>query len=348
MARKKAQEIEKKEIQPTKIYSLIGHSKQIEFLKQSILNNRLSHAYLITGSEHIGKERVALEFIAAILSKSVEKLNVGIDYTVIERGADEKKKRHGFAISVDQIKLLRNLLTRQSLVASHTVVLIKEAETMNRSASNALLKTLEEPIPNTCLILLANHEEQLLATIRSRCQIIRLSRVEPQVIKESLITQGVSVESASEAAQISRGLPGVAVEFAHEPATREWQEKEIKRFFTIFDGNLHEKFQAIAPFVGSNRSADHVSARETVGDILTMWEVLTRDLLFLSYGLKKHVVYLANEDRFKKIVDQIGAVRLGIFLESIEAAREDLGQNLNGRLLIENLLLNINAYENAK
>ncbi|MBI5230054.1 MAG: hypothetical protein HY981_02020 [Candidatus Magasanikbacteria bacterium] len=345
MARKKVQEKEQNTKKPNQIFPLIGHSKQIEFLKQAHARGKMAHAYLITGPEHVGKERVALEFIAALLQKDAARLITGIDFTVIERAADEKKKRHGFSISVDQIKALRNTLTRQSLVAPYTVVLIREAETMNRSAANALLKTLEEPIPRTCLILLASHEEQMLATICSRCQTIRLSTVAVEDMEKALVTQGIAENESRGATQMSRGLPGIAINLAHDALAREWQTEEVERFFKIISGNLHDKFQAISSFVGSKRSADHTDARETVHNVLTVWEVLARDAVFARYGLSDRVVYRDQEKRLKDIGERVGAQRLGMLMEEIEIAHESLDQNLNGRLLLEHLLLRINEYE---
>lgn len=346
MGRKKAiKAVEVKESTPLKIYPLIGHAKQIEFLKQGVARNVVAHAYLFVGPEHCGKERVALEFIAALTGKEVGRLRAGIEYTALERAPDEKKKRHGFTISMDQVRDLKNQLAAHSLVAPYSVVLIKEAETMNRSAGNALLKTLEEPIAKTCLILLASHEDRILPTIRSRCQTVRFSTVAERTIEDALFAEGVARETAHLCARLSGGLPGIGITLAMDAHERQRYEEEADRFFSIVRGNVHQKFQAIAPFVGTARNADHTAARAAVGELITVWQTLARGALHAHYGLNAHSGY--DEHRTTELAEcaaQIGAPRMAAFLESLESAREDLDHNVNGRLILEHLLLSINTY----
>lgn len=78
------------------------------------------------------------------------------------------------AIVVDQIRAVIDTVNQTSFNAGRKLLMISPAETLNPAAANALLKSLEEPPPNTFFVLVSQNQARLLATIRSRCQIIDL------------------------------------------------------------------------------------------------------------------------------------------------------------------------------
>ena len=144
-------------------------------------NAQLPHAILIKGVEGVGKYNFALSFAELLLCPSSKNNPCGIcanckllesnnhpDLILIK--AEEKSK----SIKIDQIRETISDLNNTSQQGGHKVVIIDQAELMNIAASNALLKTLEEPAPNIVMILIANQPEALTATIRSRCQIISI------------------------------------------------------------------------------------------------------------------------------------------------------------------------------
>jgi DNA polymerase-3 subunit delta' len=83
------------------------------------------------------------------------------------------------------------------------IFIVEEAERMNASAQNALLKTLEEPQPDTIFVLISDQEDEVLETIRSRCRIVRLERVPERRIVELLVAEGAPPEQALLAARLS-------------------------------------------------------------------------------------------------------------------------------------------------
>jgi DNA polymerase-3 subunit delta' len=113
---------------------------------------------------------------------------------------------------------------RSPLEAERKVFLLEEASLLNDEAANALLKSIEEPIASTMFILVAESEEDLPATIASRCRTIVFGRVSEADIAEGLELQGVPSDRAAEAARISGGRPGLAVALATEPAVARFRE----------------------------------------------------------------------------------------------------------------------------
>lgn len=148
--------------------------KAIDLLSNAFRNDRLAHAYLITGEEGSGKQQLAYELICLVneieqSDDSGQTLDSLKSDTVNVIGPESKSRR----ITIDGIRAAEKALQMASHSSKHKFVVIKEADRMVPAASNAFLKTLEEPPRNSILLLLTAQPEQLLSTILSRC--IRIS-----------------------------------------------------------------------------------------------------------------------------------------------------------------------------
>lgn len=130
-----------------------------KFIENMIKKNRLSHAYIIESNKYDNKNEFAYSF-AKILS------NNSLDIEII--------KPDGLWIKKEQIENLQRDFSTKSLVGNNKIYIIEEADKMNLSASNTLLKFLEEPEENIAAILVVDNLYQVLETIKSRCQIITL------------------------------------------------------------------------------------------------------------------------------------------------------------------------------
>lgn len=148
--------------------------KALGLLQSAHQKDRLAHAYLITGPEGSGKQDLAFRLICAVNNiaqtdsgkQTLESLKSG---TVNVIGPESRSRR----ITVNGIRGAEKALQMASQRGFKKFVVIKEADRMVPAASNAFLKTLEEPPDNSILLLLTAQPEQLLATILSRC--IRIS-----------------------------------------------------------------------------------------------------------------------------------------------------------------------------
>lgn len=142
--------------------SLIGFKLTESRLIEAYKNHKLPHAILLCGKKGIGKARFAKELALKIT-------NSNPDILIIEKDAEKKE------INVDKIREIKDFVNQTSAISNDKFIIIDSACDLNKSASNALLKILEEPQKNNFLILTANRANRVLPTIRSRCQILKIN-----------------------------------------------------------------------------------------------------------------------------------------------------------------------------
>ena len=186
---------------------------------ESLLNRKsqLPHALLLRGARGIGKLSLAESLAAALLCESPAKSGAACgscascgwmgqgshpDFRRLEPDSlasreetepgAEKKEKASTQISVEQARSLAEFINVTSHRGGRKVVLIHPAEALNVSAANALLKGLEEPPPRTHFLLVAHRWNQLLPTIRSRCQDVALPQPPADVARDWLKTQGLA------------------------------------------------------------------------------------------------------------------------------------------------------------
>ncbi len=179
---------------PRQQHDLVGHDAAEQQIVQAMAGGRLPHAWLITGSEGVGKATLAYRFARAILAnkKNGNDLSVSPDASaaklmaasshpdllILERPFDEKKGRYLQTIPVDDVRKIAPFLRLTASQGSARVVIVDGAGTLGRAGQNAILKILEEPPENAIIILTAESAAVLLPTIRSRCRVMKLERLD--------------------------------------------------------------------------------------------------------------------------------------------------------------------------
>ncbi len=173
---------------------LFGHKEQIAFLLNCIRTNQIPNAWLFHGPVGIGKASLALNVANVLTNNSVMKKdslsylsekdlrnpNATIRLNNIffcKRKWDDKKKLFQKNISIDDIRELGRKFYLSSADYTYKVCIVDTTEDLNISASNSLLKMLEEPPKNTLFILVSNNKQSILPTILSRCQKISFQRL---------------------------------------------------------------------------------------------------------------------------------------------------------------------------
>lgn len=198
----------------THFADLVGHGGVLELLNSELVAP--AQAYLFVGPSNVGKASVARRFAAALVggedTEAVRRAKSGSHPDLVLVAPEGRA-----SITVDQARAVVSAAVRTPLEADRRVFLFEEASMLNVEAAHALLKSIEEPIASTTFVLVAESEDDLPPTVASRCRTIVFGRVPEADIAAGLVELGVEADSASEAARISGGRPGLAVALAREP-----------------------------------------------------------------------------------------------------------------------------------
>lgn len=163
-----------------------------EYFTQVVRRQQLAHAYLFTGNDEVGKERLAT-YIVQLLAHSGKSETDWPNSPLYERINHNQYadllylEPEGRQIKVDQIRLLKEWLATTPVEKDFKLAVIRQADTMNLAASNALLRLLEEPGENIYLFLLSPDADKLLPTIQSRVQEIYLAAPDQEAAKVTLL-----------------------------------------------------------------------------------------------------------------------------------------------------------------
>lgn len=180
---------------------LLGQEKAVETLQKLLLSGRLPHGMVFCGPRGVGKATAARMFASLLLKTTPTKLPVTTSFLHIQ-------PETVFGIDIVREKVLPFFSLRRD---GWRVAVLDEAERLTREASNALLKTLEEPPPRSVIILITSRPGELLPTILSRCATVPFSRLTDDQTREVLSRLGVAEEKIKEASRLAAGSPGFAL-----------------------------------------------------------------------------------------------------------------------------------------
>ena len=234
---------------PRDVYSLAGHSEEEAKFAAMFDNNTLHHAWLLSGPTGIGKATLAYRMIRRVLgglpqtdgtldipetdpvAQRVQSLGHG-DFMLIRRPYDQKTKKLRAEIPITEARRIGDFFSRKAAEGGWRVCLIDSIDEMNRNATNAVLKTLEEPPEKALLILLSNAPGRLLPTIRSRCLSLPLRPVDDTELRTWLGARTSADAGDVEAAvHLANGAPGKAFAYVQNASD---VLKPLERFLRGF------------------------------------------------------------------------------------------------------------------
>jgi len=210
---------------------------------------RLPHALLLTGQAGMGKAIFA-DFLAGLLlceqpveealpcghctSCTLFKAGSHPDYHYVSFEIDEKTGKLRKSVIVDQIRKLAGELSLKSHAGGCKIAVITPAGAMTPNAANSLLKTLEEPSDNTVLVLVSEQPARLPATVRSRCQQLRIDVQDKEAVLRWLTGQQ-DVREPEMYLQLAQNAPREALRLAQENAIMT-RGKHFSELVAILDG----------------------------------------------------------------------------------------------------------------
>jgi DNA polymerase-3 subunit delta' len=326
--------------------SIIGHPWAVDLLSRQLAQGLIAHAYLFTGPPQVGKGTLARWFAKALLCEDTagrpcgtcsacQKVAAGIhpDVRLLNLTVQPGERR---TLGIEAIREMRSGMAERPFAGQRKVYIIEDAETMTPEASNALLKTLEEPPPFVVLLMVALSDHMLLPTIVSRCQVLPLRTLSRQEVRQALIEQWeASPEQADLLAALSYGRPGWAIEALQASPALQQREKTLSALGRLLEAGLLERFAFAEQEERDWRRGEH----RAVFDLLDCWQAWWRDLQLLQQDCPDLVVNVDLQERLHTIARQISGGSVLHFLQALGAARQQLQDQVNPRLVFEDLLM---------
>lgn len=316
---------------------------------------RLPHALLLIGQRGLGKFQLAQQFAASLLCE--QPANDGQacqrclacnwfaqgnhpDFRLLQpeamaedAEAEEGKKKASQQITIDQVRGLDDFLNIGTHRDGLRIILVNPAEAMNRNTANALLKTLEEPAPNTLFLLVSNEPLRLLPTIRSRCQSVPVPVPSPRLTEAVLAEAGVS--EAGRWLALAGGSPMLAIELAAGGSTA-WLETLVAR---LANGGRIDPLALAGELEKAVKESKGKLALKAIVEALQKWLV---DLTLVANGQSVRY-FLPQQSTISSLAAMISAVKLIRFYREMVKRRQEAEQPLNARLFLEGIFLDYRA-----
>jgi len=306
-----------------------GNEQVRQILKLSLSKNRLPNSLLFFGPAGTGKLKTALTVAKALncLQETDDSCDRCDSCLRIERGqhpnvrviAREKNREQ---IVKEQIEEVNYLATMRPWAQGRLVFIIDEADRMNETVANSLLKTLEEPRDFAYFILVTEDLQLILPTIRSRCQVLRFNPLSQEEVEKVLVNRGWPVERARLLAQASEGNLEAVLE-------TNWDE---------FLAGRNQAWLLFKQLLQAGESGDFLSlvsgrarkdALSGFREVLKFFSVFFRDLMVFKTGRAE---FLLNPDlgpELEKLTVLVPAEKASLAVRRIEDYLGRLKKNPN-------------------
>jgi DNA polymerase-3 subunit delta' len=312
---------------------ILGQKRSLNIVRRMLDAGKIPHAFLFTGIAGVGKYTTARALAKALnctqhtadfcdTCASCKKIESDMhpDFTLI---GPEKN-----VIKIDQIRNLKKNIAFAPLEAIWRVIIIDQAETMNREAANCLLKTLEEPPSATVLILIANGTIRLLPTILSRCQKISFAPLSKHVIQTLLENEGTTRDQALTVMQHAHG--------------------SLHRARMLLDNSLFDDFTHLTSMMIDAGSVGQrldlavtlCKSPERLSALLMLLLEWLRDVLLSQHGADtKQFFNTQQSDYVMRAAQQIEPCRLNKKIVQVSQLMTAQNHNISMQLGLESLLL---------
>ncbi len=350
---------------------LIGHEWAERLLQSAIDSRKVSHSYIFSGPNGIGKSHLAHLFVMALCcerpasspaamlpdglrfcgecrtcrmireDKHPDVTVVGLEWQARQANPTGKAEAGSNAVlKIDTVRTVQQDISRAPREAPWRVFIVEDAATMQAAAANAFLKTLEEPPSRAIIILIADSDRVLMPTIISRCQVFQLRSVPKVTIEQALKERNAGQEQAHLLASIAAGRPAFALQAYYDKTHQDLDDRD--------EALMHHDEMLSADRAGRLSFAEELNTRwiaqgERRASVLVMlntWLGWWRDLALVYSGQEQ---YASNPDKLVDLRQQAASVtmrQIKDMLQGLTRATAELDSNVNPRLALGDLFIN--------
>lgn len=321
--------------------SIIGHDNIIEHIKNAVVMDKISHAYIFNGEKGAGKKTLARAFAKTLQCEKGESESCGVCHSCIQ--TDSGNQPDIIWISHDKPSSIGVDDLREQLIGDiqikpyssrYKIYIIDEAEKMTVQAQNAVLKTIEEPPAYGIIIFLTTNVEVFLPTILSRCIVFNLRPVSDELIIKYLIENyKVPDYQAKMCASFAQGRLGKAIDLASSEYFNQIKDEAVRILRQLYTMDIADITEAV------KRITEYKITIDDLFDIMIMW---FRDVLLFKVTKDPNVIIF--KDYINDIRKQAGRSSyegIEAIIEGFNKAKARLKANVNFELTMELMLLTI-------
>jgi DNA polymerase III subunit delta' len=341
-----------------------GHEAAVRAVSRAIRSERPPHALLMVGPRGVGKTTLALDLAAGLLCLADEpSLRPCRSCSACHKVAsDNHADVHvvgpegvGEQIRIGQVQRLVSELALTAMEGRFRVAIITSAQRMNPDAQNALLKTLEEPGPRTCLILCADDAAALLPTVLSRSACMRLAALSTEALADLLAAASLAEPGPARALAIAAGgRPGLAITIAQQPEAVLARSRMSRTLLELMPADRRTRLAAASDLISdaalvdaamrgevapSSRRLQPVERRRAIGMIIEVWRELGRDLAVAAAGQGRGVRDLELLEDLLSMAPRVDRRLLRRFLDRIDRLMLAVEAYASPELTLDALLL---------
>ncbi|MFD0897533.1 DNA polymerase III subunit delta' [Loigolactobacillus binensis] len=314
----------------------------VELFKSVIARHQLSQGYLFSGDAGTGKSELATWIALRLFCTHVvagmpdgtcsecQRILSGNHPDVV------KVAPAGQSLKIEQIRFLKQELTKSGMETNQRVFIIQAADKMTVSAANGLLKFLEEPAPQTYLILTTSSKNQILPTILSRLQIIEFARLpRPQLVAQ-LTGAGISTEDAALLVRLTNSLVTAQAWLASD-----WFGPLRQ---TVWQWFSHVQAKNAVAFVDVQANLVPAAKERAVqNEALALILLLLQDILALYFDREQDLSFPNEKAQLSAWAEQMTSEQLLQQMEAALAAQKYLTANVSFQNTLERLTLQLLA-----
>lgn len=305
-----------------------------------IRENKLVHAYLLSGAEGTGKIELAKWVAKGIFCLNSQN---GVPCLKCSECNRIENNNHpdvvtimpdGLSIKVEQIRYLKSEFNKSGVESDRKVFIIQDAQKMSIGAANSLLKFLEEPSGNITAFLLTSEPQKLLPTIISRCQEVEMQQLTSGQLEQELISESISEKNSHILANLAQSVVEAKKINDNEnfdkilATVNNWYQKLLRKDLLSF-------------VMIQSKIIGLIQNKEDQNLVLQVIILTVRDTVLERFGLTEEIVFKENIDFIQQNTAQITNDKLVNGLNLVVESNRKLASNISMQNMLETLTLNL-------
>ena len=305
-----------------------------------IRENKLVHAYLLSGAEGTGKIELAKWVAKGIFCLNSQN---GVPCLKCSECNRIENNNHpdvvtimpdGLSIKVEQKRYLKSEFNKSGVESDRKVFIIQDAQKMSIGAANSLLKFLEEPSGNITAFLLTSEPQKLLPTIISRCQEVEMQQLTSGQLEQELISESISEKNSHILANLAQSVVEAKKINDNEnfdkilATVNNWYRKLLRKDLLSF-------------VMIQSKIIGLIQNKEDQNLVLQVIILTVRDTVLERFGLTEEIVFKENIDFIQQNTAQITNDKLVNGLNLVVESNRKLASNISMQNMLETLTLNL-------